>query len=601
MLDGRAVAALEQPADAVEAAIAERIDRLPDSCRTLLAAASIEGQEFTAEAVAGALNTAERDVVQCLSSNLDERHRLVAATSFRRLGTQKISRYRFRHYLFRRYLYEQLDAVQRATLHEAFGNALEALYATAPDELETLASRLARHFEMAGNPMHAAEYCLRAGRRASRLAAHEDALNHLNRGLALLQPLPENPERERMRMELQLATVPPLSYTRGFWSEESSQALERAFAFSRHPDLAGHADLWSVSAAIAYFRLWSAQPEQALEISCDLARQAKASQNELELQWAHSLAGFAYVLQGRFLLGQHHLDQALQLSGSIPRTHDSLLFGINVECMALAWKAVAIWVLGYPNQAAQCLELALSLAQRTNNSITLAHLQSMSSFIFFLCARDHAAARQHVQAVREASNIVPPFSALADSLSGMDGAGNSETDQLLQQMRQGLARYQTTGSGLGRVGQLLLHARSHADAGLTQTGLSILDDALEWMSATGVAGFEAEVRRLRGELLLMDQTTPRDQAIRDAAATFREAIAVARRQEARWWELRATVSLCQLLVNTDLGTEVDKTELEHLLSAIYDLLGEGFDMPDLLEAAMLLQALRRTKAQQNES
>jgi len=166
----------------VEAVIAERIGRLPDRCRALLAAASVEGEEFTAEIIARVLGVDESAIRQCLEGDLGDRHRLVAAVSLRRLGARKLSRYRFRHHLFQRYQYDHLDTVRRVNLHEAVGGALEALYGEAPDDLAALASRLAWHFEMAGLLGRAATYYLQAGRRAARLAAHEDAISHLTRG-----------------------------------------------------------------------------------------------------------------------------------------------------------------------------------------------------------------------------------------------------------------------------------------------------------------------------------------------------------------------------------------------------------------------------------
>ena len=171
----------------VEAVIAERIGRLPDRCRALLAAASVEGEEFTAEIISRVLGVDESSIRQCLDGDLSDRHRLVAAVSLRRLGARKLSRYRFRHHLFQRYLYDHLDVVRRVNLHEAVGCALEALCGEAPDDLDALAPRLAWHFEMAGLLDRAATYYLQAGRRAARLAAHEDAISHLTRGLALLE------------------------------------------------------------------------------------------------------------------------------------------------------------------------------------------------------------------------------------------------------------------------------------------------------------------------------------------------------------------------------------------------------------------------------
>ena len=199
----------------VEAVIAERIRRLSGRCRALLAAASVEGEEFTAEVVARVLSVDESTILERLDGDLGARHRLVAAVSLRRLGARKLSGYRFRHHLFQHYLYDHLDVVRRAHLHEAVGSALEVLYGEAPDDLAALAPRLAWHFEAAGLAERAARHYLQAGRRAARLAAHEDAIGHLSRGLVLLNGLPDSPERARLKLDLQLASASPLALAVG--------------------------------------------------------------------------------------------------------------------------------------------------------------------------------------------------------------------------------------------------------------------------------------------------------------------------------------------------------------------------------------------------
>ena len=223
----------------VEAVIAERIGRLPDRCRALLAAASVEGEEFTAEIIARVLGVDESAIRQCLDGDLGDRHRLVAAVSLRRLGARKLSRYRFRHHLFQRYLYDHLDVVRRVDLHEAVGSALETLCGEAPDDLDALAPRLAWHFEMAGLLDRAATYYLQAGRRAARLAAHEDAIGHLTRGLALLEGSARTrPNGSRLKLDLQLASISPSLLARGFWAPERVHTVAQAYELAEHPALA---------------------------------------------------------------------------------------------------------------------------------------------------------------------------------------------------------------------------------------------------------------------------------------------------------------------------------------------------------------------------
>jgi predicted ATPase len=209
----------------VEAVIAGQVAELAQSDWDLLAAASVQGQTFIAEVVARVVQAEEDAVIRRLSGPLTKQYHLVKATRLERLdapisestpdpegqqgpatgAAQRLSRYRFRHILVQDYLYRCLDEVEQGCLHEATGRALEALFAPAPAALDALAAQLARHFEAARLPTQAAAYHLRAGERAARLAAYEEAILHLRRGLAQLEPLPESPERARLEMALHQA------------------------------------------------------------------------------------------------------------------------------------------------------------------------------------------------------------------------------------------------------------------------------------------------------------------------------------------------------------------------------------------------------------
>jgi DNA-binding SARP family transcriptional activator len=184
----------------LEAAIAERIGRLPVRLRDALAVASVEGETFTAEVVARVRAADEEEMVRRLSDSLDRRHRLVSARGVLRIGDQCLSQYRFRHILFQRYLYDSLDLVERVHLHQAVGTALETLYEEGAGAVEGVALQLARHFEAAGIAEKAGAYLYEAGERARRLYANQEAVDHFRRALALLQDAPpDRPGRGRRR------------------------------------------------------------------------------------------------------------------------------------------------------------------------------------------------------------------------------------------------------------------------------------------------------------------------------------------------------------------------------------------------------------------
>jgi tetratricopeptide (TPR) repeat protein len=169
----------------VEGVIQKRVGRLDADLRETLTVASVEGVAFTAEVIARVLGVEEQTLVRHLSGELDKRHRLVRATGIERLGTQRLSRYRFRHNLFQGYLYNSLDEVERAYRHEAVGNELEKLYAQQEEEIAGIAGQLARHFHEAGDDQRALNYYTQAGDRAVRLYAYEEARQFLQRALKI--------------------------------------------------------------------------------------------------------------------------------------------------------------------------------------------------------------------------------------------------------------------------------------------------------------------------------------------------------------------------------------------------------------------------------
>ncbi|MFW6163980.1 MAG: ATP-binding protein [Planctomycetota bacterium] len=174
----------------VEAVIGRRIGHLSPACQELLGAASVEGEQFTAEVVAEVVGAAIEHVCELLSREAGKEHRLVTAQSVRQVDGRSLSVYRFRHALFQIYLHQHLDVVERARLHGRVGRALEQLYEGSLDRHPQIVHSLARHFESAGLTERAVRYYTRAGKNALRLSAHREALAHFYKALELLERLP---------------------------------------------------------------------------------------------------------------------------------------------------------------------------------------------------------------------------------------------------------------------------------------------------------------------------------------------------------------------------------------------------------------------------
>ncbi len=186
----------------VEAVIARRLDRLEPALRDVLTVASVEGELFTAEVAAKVLGVDEGLLLRSLSGQLARRHRLVRASGEIELAGRYLSPYQFGHALFQQYLYQQLDPGERRRLHAEVAGALEALYGGQSDDI---AIQLARHFEAARMPRQAVDYLRRAGEKAIRLSASNEAVSVLQQGLALLATLPHTPDAAQQGLQLHLA------------------------------------------------------------------------------------------------------------------------------------------------------------------------------------------------------------------------------------------------------------------------------------------------------------------------------------------------------------------------------------------------------------
>jgi ABC-type oligopeptide transport system substrate-binding subunit len=206
----------------VEAVIAERIGRLAEPSQQALRVASVEGETFTAEVVSQVRAVDERQMVACLSDELDRRHRLVSAQGVLRTDGQHLARYRFRHILFQKYLYNTLDPVERAYLHQAVGTALEALYGEGTEEI---AVQLAHHFYEAGIAEKAVGYLSQAGDRARGLYAHQEAIDYYQRALTFLKEQGDAGREQAARMLMKLG----LTYHNAFDFQQAHQAYRESF------------------------------------------------------------------------------------------------------------------------------------------------------------------------------------------------------------------------------------------------------------------------------------------------------------------------------------------------------------------------------------
>jgi DNA-binding SARP family transcriptional activator/NAD(P)-dependent dehydrogenase (short-subunit alcohol dehydrogenase family) len=575
----------------VEAAIAERIAQLPETQRAILSTASVEGDVFTAEVVARALDTDERAVVSALSHELGAHLHLVRAERLTWQGGQTLSHYRFQHHLFQRYLYQSLDTVERARLHGAVLAAMETLHEI---DVDALAGALAQHAEAAGLAQRAAYYWLKAGQRAFALSAYEDAVALLRRCLATLATLPNSPERAGRELEAQLALAGPLFVARGWGAPERAETVERAYRLSLQLGESTHR--LPLLVLLANLSLGRRESQRALAYAQELLPLAQASARPLFVAAGHALLGMSLLSLGRLRPAREQLEQGLTIFPREARRSASLVPGLlaDVEVSSYLWLSYVLWLLGYADQADECGRKALRLAEQIDHPPTLATALGIQGIIGTLAHQIDAALGYGGQLLRLADEQGLPFARpWGQTCYGWARAMSLQAQDAICQFRNGVAALKEMGTLVGYPVLQSLLAEVYLHRGDVAEGLEAIDAALRAVEGSASRSHLAEVLRLKGELLLRAKPLGCEDG---AAACFGRALEVAREQDARILALRAAHSLARLL-----ASQGQTTEGQHMLAEVYGWFTEGFDTPDLREARRCIEELVRHRAEPNKA
>jgi predicted ATPase len=247
--------------------------------------------------------------------------------------------------------------------------------------------------------------------------------------------------------------------------------------------------------------------------------------------------------------------------------------------VCLVYAAWVLWWRGYPDQALHYIEQALALAQQCMHPFCRAFALTFA-VILHQCRRETQAVSTYVEESLSLAQQYgfPLFVAMGGVFRNWALAEHRPEDESVEQIRAGVAAYRATGAEIYRPYFLGLLAEAYANRGRPDAGLEALAEALTRVETTGERLYAAELYRLKGQLLLarsLDNCT-------EAEACFQQALALARRQQAKLLELRASVSLGRLWLQ-----QGKRDPARRLLEAIYEWFTEGFDTRDLMEAKAL--------------
>jgi len=552
-----------------------RLDRRP-AVREVAQIGAVIGREFSYPLLSAVAELAP----DTLRRGLDE---LVLSELVFVRGEPPQVTYSFKHTLLRDAAYDSLLRNRRAALHARIAAVLEERF---PEVGEQQPELIAQHYAEGGLMKQAIVYWSNAGRKSVARSAMAEAATQLRKGLALLPRLPDDPERWKQELQLQTALGSALLGW-GAAAEEAGSVYARARELCER--LGDVAALMPVLTAQFMYLIGVCQFAAARDVAEHLLRLGEAQNDAVSrLLGTRSMAAVRHWV-GEFAPALNYWEETLRLYA--PEAHGSLASsaGFDVRTQALVLSSWDLLILGHVHQAQSRAMEALKWTRHLNHYHSLAFgLVHLGIFHSLLRAEDSALAAAEDASTVAAEQGLAHWSARAKVVRGHALAVLGDATRGLTLARCGFAEcrstmYTTTGSFLNEAYYTSVLARTCERAGLADEARSLLANALEIAERAGDGWFVAELHRLLGE---WDRGHQRNDPA-DAEAAFRRAIAVARRQDAKLWELRATISLSRLCA--DQGRH---TEGRDLLAPICAWFTEGFDTPDLRDAAALLNELR---------
>jgi hypothetical protein len=571
----RAVAAIPSSSVSVpatlHASLMARLDRLGPAKELAQIGAAI-GREFSHGLMAAVAAKPEAELQPALD-------RLVAAGLLFRQGSPPHATYLFKHALVQDAAYGTLLRGPRHELHARIAAAIETRM---PERVEREPELLAYHYAEAGQPDRAAVYWLAAGRLAARRSANSEAVAHLRRGIATLRGLPETVERDRQELALQLALGPVLLSSRGFGDAEASIGYQRAAELARQlgDNRDRFAATWGLWITIEA-RAKSASDHLRLRLQYlgEMVEAAEQSGDAELLLQAHHSSWSTRIWNGEFASGSEHVRSGLALYDPERHRHHALMYGgHDPGVCGKGQGAVALWALGYPDQAVESARESVVLGEALDHLPSLLHSLWLAASVYFLrrqaadvlecSARLLALGSEHSLKLYEAIGGVFHGWALIQQLDAQAG---------LAELRAAVATYATTSHV-----NLDLYRAILAEAELRAGNLEEAEMVLIEGKRTADEWWRAGYLRLRGDLLLRGPDDDRASAER----LYREAISVAAGQQAKSLELRAATSLALLL-----DERRRRSEGYAVLAPVYNWFTEGFDTLDLKEAKALLDEL----------
>jgi tetratricopeptide (TPR) repeat protein len=385
---------------------------------------------------------------------------------------------------------------------------------------------------------------------------------------------------------LQTALGSALIVTKGLGAPEVRDAYNRAWQLCQQ--IGEPPQLFPVLFGLASYYRQQEEMQRVNELGKQLLTLAEKQQDSVPFMLAYRALLTASYWSNDFVRAHGYAEQGMQLYD--PQQHGSLgfVYGVDLGVAFLIEGAWALWYLGYSDQALQKSQAAVTLARDISHPYSLAWALAAAAWTHLYRREGRAACTLVDEAITLSSTQdFPHWVAMGTMVRGWALAELEQWREGISLMQQGIAGYWATGAKLGRACWVAQVAKTLGQVGQVEEGFRLMTEAMAFLSGGAVRHYEAEIYRLKGELTLTQSSVQRlESMVKEAEECFWKAIEVARRQQAKSLELRATTSLTRLWQQQGKAAEA-----RQMLAEIYGWFTEGFDTKDLQEAKRLIEEL----------
>jgi class 3 adenylate cyclase/tetratricopeptide (TPR) repeat protein len=551
----------------VQAVLASRVDRLAPAEKELLQTLAVLGHEFSLTLVQRVTATSGDELEQMLS------HLQLSEFINEQPAVGDIE-YVFKHALTQEVAYNSVLGERRKVLHERTAAALESLFV---ERLDDHLGELAHHYRRSSNNQKAVKYLDLAARQAVQRSAYSEAKEHLTVGLELLKRLPETADRDHKELGMQVALARSFAITSGLGAADAGRALLRARELSKA--IGEPAELFTMLCGLVSHYTLQLQLAAGYKLGQELLALAKTAKQPVGLEPVHARLGLSLMMLGDLPAARVHFEHVFAGMDRFALEFIESFYESNFYPM---WGTWALWALGYSDQAREWSRRALAAAERLSRPTVLATAYGGAAMLHMLLLDERAAVQYADMDIAIAEQVQFSFDlAYARIVRGWALGVRGCLEKGVTEMRESMTSAEAVGYSR-RPRWYPYLAQLEAKSKGPEQGLEVITEGLALLEKVEERFNESELYRVKGELLLAQDSSNTDQA----QSCFQQAIAVARKQSAKSLELRSTTSLARLLARQGC-----RNEARGMLAEIYNWFTEGFDTADLKDARALLDEL----------